>query len=60
MYKLNIIASDMNGKAGGNSGSGEIEIRIRDINDNVPMLEKESVCVTPLAQLGSLFFSLTG
>ncbi|XP_037538123.1 desmoglein-2 [Nematolebias whitei] len=42
VYKLNIIASDMNGKAGGNSGSGEIEIRIRDINDNVPVLEKES------------------
>ncbi|GAA6234747.1 desmoglein-2-like [Lates japonicus] len=41
-YKLKIIASDMNGQQGGNTGSGEIEIRILDINDNVPTLEKES------------------
>uniref|UniRef100_A0A4W6DBL3 Desmoglein 2 n=1 Tax=Lates calcarifer TaxID=8187 RepID=A0A4W6DBL3_LATCA len=41
-YKLKIIVSDMNGQPGGNTGSGEIEIRILDINDNVPTLEKES------------------
>lgn len=38
-----IIASDLNGQAGGNTGTGEIEVKILDINDNVPVLEKESV-----------------
>ncbi|RVE61696.1 hypothetical protein OJAV_G00175480 [Oryzias javanicus] len=41
-YKLVIIASDLNGAAGGNSGTGEIEIKLLDINDNVPTLERES------------------
>uniref|UniRef100_A0A3Q1ALT4 Cadherin domain-containing protein n=1 Tax=Amphiprion ocellaris TaxID=80972 RepID=A0A3Q1ALT4_AMPOC len=41
-YKLVIEASDFNGLPGGNSGSGEIEIQIKDINDNIPTLEKES------------------
>lgn len=42
-YKLTIIASDLNGQAGGNTGTGEVEVKILDINDNVPFLEKESV-----------------
>uniref|UniRef100_A0A671Y436 Desmoglein 2 n=1 Tax=Sparus aurata TaxID=8175 RepID=A0A671Y436_SPAAU len=41
-YRLTIEASDMGGQAGGNKGTGEIEIKILDINDNVPTLEKES------------------
>ncbi|XP_017278000.1 desmoglein-2 [Kryptolebias marmoratus] len=41
-YKLNIIASDLEGKSGGNTGSGEIEIKVTDINDNIPTLEKDS------------------
>ncbi|XP_015242390.1 PREDICTED: desmoglein-2-like isoform X1 [Cyprinodon variegatus] len=41
-YKLTIIASDLNGKAGGNTGTGEIEIKLTDINDNIPTLEKET------------------
>uniref|UniRef100_A0A8C5GHF3 Desmoglein-2-like n=1 Tax=Gouania willdenowi TaxID=441366 RepID=A0A8C5GHF3_GOUWI len=41
-YKLMIKASDLNGQPGGNSGTGEIEINLKDINDNVPTLEKES------------------
>ncbi|XP_076601401.1 desmoglein-2-like protein [Chaetodon auriga] len=41
-YKLTIRASDMNGQLGGNTGTGEIEIKIQDINDNIPTLEKES------------------
>lgn len=45
-YKLIIIASDLNGAAGGNSGTGEIEIKLLDINDNVPTLERESVTTT--------------
>lgn len=39
------MASDMNGQ-GGNTGSGEIEIKLLDINDNLPRLEKEWVSVT--------------
>ncbi|KAM6918216.1 LOW QUALITY PROTEIN: desmoglein-2-like protein [Xenentodon cancila] len=41
-YNLKIVVTDMNGAANGNSGSGEIEIRILDINDNIPVLEQES------------------
>ncbi|KAI3374911.1 hypothetical protein L3Q82_021447, partial [Scortum barcoo] len=41
-YKLIIRAADLGGRAGGNTGTGEIEIRILDINDNRPTLEKES------------------
>uniref|UniRef100_A0A3Q3FUE0 Desmoglein-2-like n=1 Tax=Labrus bergylta TaxID=56723 RepID=A0A3Q3FUE0_9LABR len=41
-YRLTISASDLNGLPGGNTGTGEIEIRILDINDNLPTLEKES------------------
>lgn len=44
-YKLTIIASDLNGRAGGNTGTGEIEIKLTDINDNIPTLEKETVYV---------------
>lgn len=41
-YKLVIEATDFNGLPGGNVGSGEIEIQLRDINDNIPTLEHES------------------
>ncbi|KAM4550948.1 desmoglein-2-like protein isoform 1-T2 [Odontesthes bonariensis] len=41
-YTLTIIASDLDGRLGGNTGSGEIQIKIQDINDNIPTLEKES------------------
>uniref|UniRef100_UPI0037E909E1 desmoglein-2-like protein n=1 Tax=Semicossyphus pulcher TaxID=241346 RepID=UPI0037E909E1 len=41
-YKLIIKASDLDGRPNGNSGTAEIEIRLKDINDNVPTLEKES------------------
>lgn len=40
---MTIISSDLNGQAGGNTATGEIEVKINDINDNVPVLEKESV-----------------
>lgn len=40
----------MNGQVGGNSGIGEIEIKILDINDNVPTLEREWVGVMQLQQ----------
>uniref|UniRef100_A0A3Q3X8L9 Cadherin domain-containing protein n=1 Tax=Mola mola TaxID=94237 RepID=A0A3Q3X8L9_MOLML len=41
-YKLTIKAADLDGRAGGNTGTGEILIKILDINDNIPTLEKES------------------
>ncbi|XP_054623900.1 desmoglein-2-like protein [Dunckerocampus dactyliophorus] len=41
-YKVIISASDLNGQPRGNTGTGAIEIKILDINDNVPTLEKES------------------
>ncbi|CAL1579583.1 unnamed protein product [Knipowitschia caucasica] len=40
-YRLTIRAADLNGQAGGNVGMGTIEIKILDINDNIPTLEKE-------------------
>ncbi|CAB1317409.1 unnamed protein product [Coregonus sp. 'balchen'] len=41
-YTLTVKGSDMNGAFGGNSGTAEVVIKILDINDNIPTLEKES------------------
>uniref|UniRef100_G3PIH4 Desmoglein 2 n=1 Tax=Gasterosteus aculeatus aculeatus TaxID=481459 RepID=G3PIH4_GASAC len=41
-YTLKIRVSDLNGQRGGNTGTGEITVKIQDINDNIPTLEKES------------------
>ncbi|XP_034039169.1 desmoglein-2-like [Thalassophryne amazonica] len=41
-YKVMIKASDLNGQPGGHTGTGEVEIKLLDINDNIPTLEKES------------------
>ncbi|XP_031711123.1 desmoglein-2-like isoform X1 [Anarrhichthys ocellatus] len=41
-YTLTVQASDLNGQSGGNTGSGEIVVKILDINDNIPTLEQES------------------
>uniref|UniRef100_A0A3Q2TE66 Cadherin domain-containing protein n=1 Tax=Fundulus heteroclitus TaxID=8078 RepID=A0A3Q2TE66_FUNHE len=41
-YKLIVLASDLGGQAGGNTGTGEIEIKLTDINDNIPTLAKET------------------
>lgn len=46
----------MNGQPGGMTGTGEIEIKILDINDNIPTLEKESVGVTQSPQPKLRFF----
>uniref|UniRef100_A0A6Q2XA59 Cadherin domain-containing protein n=1 Tax=Esox lucius TaxID=8010 RepID=A0A6Q2XA59_ESOLU len=40
-YSLTIIGSDNNGMSGGNTGTGQVVIKILDINDNIPTLEKE-------------------
>ncbi|XP_043990287.1 desmoglein-2-like [Gambusia affinis] len=41
-YKLTILASDMGGHGGGHTGTGEIEINLTDINDNIPTLAQET------------------
>ncbi|KAK5617770.1 hypothetical protein CRENBAI_000380 [Crenichthys baileyi] len=41
-YKLTIFASDLGGQPGGNTGTGEIEIKLTDRNDNIPSLLKET------------------
>jgi desmoglein 2 len=33
----------MGGAAGGNTGTGTVEIKVLDINDNIPTLEKGQV-----------------
>ncbi|XP_032381194.1 uncharacterized protein LOC116695185 isoform X2 [Etheostoma spectabile] len=39
-YKLVVHGSDMGGAPGGRTGTGTVEIRVLDINDNIPTLEK--------------------
>ncbi|XP_034736447.1 uncharacterized protein LOC117949952 isoform X2 [Etheostoma cragini] len=39
-YKLIVRGSDMGGAPGGRTGTGTVEIRVLDINDNIPTLEK--------------------
>ncbi|XP_062386302.1 desmoglein-2-like protein [Sardina pilchardus] len=39
-YTLTIKGSDMNGAAGGLSGTGKVVIKLLDVNDNIPTLEK--------------------
>uniref|UniRef100_A0A672FN50 Cadherin domain-containing protein n=1 Tax=Salarias fasciatus TaxID=181472 RepID=A0A672FN50_SALFA len=40
-YVLVVKGQDLNGQAGGRSGTGTVTINVRDVNDNVPTLEKE-------------------
>lgn len=40
-YTLTVRAADLNGRPEGNVGTGQIVIKILDINDNVPTLEKD-------------------
>ncbi|XP_024114899.1 desmoglein-2 [Oryzias melastigma] len=39
-YKLVIQVTDMGGEPGGLTGTGTVEIKVLDINDNIPTLEK--------------------
>ncbi|KAM6921201.1 desmoglein-2.1-like [Xenentodon cancila] len=39
-YKLVIMGKDMGGGPGGLTGTGTVEIKVLDINDNIPTLEK--------------------
>lgn len=38
-----IKATDMGGAPGGLTGTGTVEIKVEDINDNMPDLEKSEV-----------------
>ena len=42
-YTLIIEGTDMGGGPGGLRGTGTVEIKILDINDNIPTLEKSEV-----------------
>ncbi|XP_041791132.1 desmoglein-1-like [Chelmon rostratus] len=41
LYNLTIKGTDMGGAPGGNTGTGTILIKVADINDNKPVLEKD-------------------
>uniref|UniRef100_A0A8C5DWK8 Desmoglein-2-like n=1 Tax=Gouania willdenowi TaxID=441366 RepID=A0A8C5DWK8_GOUWI len=40
-YILRVKGQDLNGQPGGYSGTGTVTINVRDVNDNVPTLERE-------------------
>uniref|UniRef100_A0A3Q1D8P7 Cadherin domain-containing protein n=1 Tax=Amphiprion ocellaris TaxID=80972 RepID=A0A3Q1D8P7_AMPOC len=40
-YFLVVKGQDLNGQPGGHSGTGTVTINVRDVNDNLPTLEKE-------------------
>ncbi|XP_049444550.1 cadherin-4-like, partial [Epinephelus fuscoguttatus] len=40
-YTLTVEGTDMDGAPGGNTGTGTIPVKVVDINDNVPELEKD-------------------
>lgn len=42
-YKLVIKGTDLGGATVGLTGTGTVEIKILDINDNIPTLEKSEV-----------------
>lgn len=42
-YTLIVQGVDMDGAANGNTGTGTVNIKVLDINDNVPTLEKDEV-----------------
>ena len=42
-YTLTVRGTDLNGMAGGRSSTGDVVIKLLDINDNIPTLEKEMV-----------------
>ncbi|XP_051879662.1 desmoglein-3-like [Pristis pectinata] len=41
LYTLVVEARDMNGKAGGLYSTANVQIKILDVNDNIPTIEKE-------------------
>ncbi|XP_053569110.1 desmoglein-4 [Bombina bombina] len=44
-YRIMVSGTDLDGNAGGQSGSCEADIKILDVNDNFPVLEYESYSV---------------
>ncbi|XP_023277708.1 desmocollin-3-like, partial [Seriola lalandi dorsalis] len=41
LYTLTVKGQDLNGKPGGNSETSTVTIKIQDVNDNLPTLEKD-------------------
>ncbi|XP_046884236.1 desmoglein-2-like isoform X2 [Hypomesus transpacificus] len=41
-FTLTVKGTDMNGASGGLSGTGQVVIKLLDINDNIPKLEKDT------------------
>lgn len=46
MYTLTVRGQDLNGRPGGNTGTGTVTIKVLDVNDNPPTLEKSEVVLT--------------
>jgi len=42
-YLLTIKGTDMDGAPSGNTGTTQVKIQVVDINDNIPVLEKDEV-----------------
>ena len=42
-YTITVEATDMGGAPGGLKGTGEVTIKVLDINDNAPELEQDEV-----------------
>ncbi|KAM8745386.1 desmoglein-2.1-like [Acanthopagrus schlegelii] len=41
-YTLTVMGQDLNGKPGGKTGTGTVVIKVLDVNDNPPTLEKDT------------------
>lgn len=44
-YTLKVIGQDLDGNPKGNVATGTVTIKINDVNDNAPTLEKEQVAL---------------
>lgn len=45
LYTLIVQGVDMDGAPSGNTGTGTVKIKVLDINDNAPTIEKDEVTV---------------
>lgn len=60
-YDLKVLGRDLNGRPDGNTGTGVIRVKVTDVNDNVPTLEKEQVALfdtRPTVHIYSLVVAL--
>ena len=56
-----MLGKDLNGKPGGNEGTGTVTVKIKDVNDNAPTLEKQEVAflIQGILYMYSLVFALS-